>query len=234
MPKLIATLVATFVGIAGIALAPPVAADEKAIAAAVEKVFSEKPQRVTKTEYMGLYEVYVGGQIIYTDEKASAFMLGQLIDGKTLENVTGKRNFALLPYDIAVKQVRGNGKATLVTFEDPNCGYCKKLARDLATLKDATIYTFLMPILSQDSIDKSRSIWCAKDRAKAWNDWMVDNRAPAAPGKDCQAPIEQLVQLGQANGVQGTPTILFADGGRAPGAVPIAQIEERLARIGRK
>lgn len=234
MPKLLATVIATFVAVAGITLAPPAAADEKAIAAAVEKVFSEKPQRVTKTEYMGLYEVYVGGQIIYTDEKASAFMLGQLIDGKTLENVTGKRNFALLPYDLAIKQVRGNGKATLVTFEDPKCGYCKKLARDLATLKDATIYTFLMPILSQDSIDKSRAIWCAKDRAKAWNDWMVDDKTPTAPGKDCQAPIEQLVQLGQANGVQGTPTILFADGGRAPGAVPIAQIEERLARIGRK
>ena len=112
--------------------------------------------------------------------------------------------------------------------------HLQALAKDLANIKDTTIYTFLYPILSEDSAAKSRAIWCAKDRAKAWNDWMVDNRAPAAPGKDCQAPIEQLVQLGQANGVQGTPTILFADGGRAPGAVPIAQIEERLARIGRK
>jgi thiol:disulfide interchange protein DsbC len=216
-----------------LAVLPLSAPANEAIEAVVERALGAKPERISKTEYFGLYEVVVGGRVIYTDEKASGLLIGTLVDGKTLENVTGKRLFALLPLDLAVKQVRGNGKAMLVTFEDPNCGYCKRLAKDLAKLDNATIYTFLYPILSEDSADKSAAIWCAKDRAKAWNDWMVDNKVPP-PVKSCEAPLERLVELGQRYQVSGTPTIFFADGSRAPGAIPLAQIRERLAQLAGK
>lgn len=213
-------------------LASPALANDT-LRKAFEARFGSKPEKITKTDYLGLYEIFADGRIIYTDEKASAFFIGTLVDGKTMHNVTGRRLFAMLPLELAVKQVRGNGKATLVSFEDPNCGYCKKLAKDALKLKDVTIYTFLFPILSDDSTEKTKAIWCAEDRAKAWNAWMIENKAPTGK-KDCNAPIDKLVELGQRFDVSGTPTLLFADGSRVPGAVPVAQIEQRLAEIARK
>lgn len=223
-----------------LALALPLAAQANdKVSAAFEKAFRVKPEKVTRIEAIGLYEIVVGGDILYTDEKVTHLIQGSLIDVKTRTNLTEERlnkllaiNFAELPFDLAVKQVRGNGKATLVTFEDPNCGYCKRLARDLTNLEDTTIYTFLYPILSADSTEKSRAIWCAKDRARAWNDWMIDGKAPTAA--TCDAPLEQLVELGQRYRVTGTPTIFFTDGSRAPGAIPLQQIRERLAKIAGK
>lgn len=211
-------------------LSLPAGANET-IRKAVESRIQAKVEQINKTEYGDLYEVIAAGQIFYTDEKASFFLLGTLIDTRNMQNVTGKRIFATLPLELAVKQVRGNGKAVLVTFEDPNCGYCKRLAKDLRNLKDATIYTFMVPILSEDSAEKSKAIWCAADRAKAWNDWMVDGKPPVA-GKDCKAPVDKFAELGQRYQVTGTPTLMFADGSRVPGAIPLAQIEQRLAAIG--
>lgn len=214
-------------------LLTPAAFANEAINKAVEGRFGSKPEKVTRIDTMGLYEVLVEGQIIYTDEKATGFLVGTLLDAKTGQNITGRRLFAMLPLELAVKQVRGSGKGTLVTFEDPNCGYCKRLARDVQKLKDVTVYTFLLPILSDDSAEKSKAIWCAADRAKAWNDWMVENKTPAGK-KDCNAPIDKLVELGRRFDVSGTPTLLFADGSRVPGAVPLAQIEQKLADIAKR
>ena len=160
-----------------LALILPVAAQANdAVGAAFEKTFGVKPEKVTRIEALGLYELVVGGEILYVDEKVSHLIQGSIIDVKTRTNLTEERlnkllaiNFSDLPLELAVKQVRGNGKQTLVTFEDPNCGYCKRVAKDLTKLEDTTVYTFLYPILSPDSSAKSRAIWCAKDRARATN-----------------------------------------------------------------
>ena len=205
-----------------------------AIKKAVETRFEIKVEKVTKTEHLGLYEVLAGGQILYTDEKASVFFVGNIYDAKTGANITGMRMIANLPLDLAIKQVRGNGKAMLITFEDPNCGYCRRLAKDIQKLKDVTVYTFLMPVLGDDSVAKSKAIWCSADRAKAWNDWMVSGTKPAEPKKDCNAPIEKLVSIGHGFDVTGTPTILFSDGSKSPGAIPLAEIEKRLAVIAKR
>jgi len=139
-----------------------------------------------------------------------------------------------LPLERAVKQVRGDGKRVLATFEDPNCGYCKRLAKDLQKLDNVTIYTFLLPILSPDSLEKSKAIWCAADRAKAWTDWMVDGKAPG--GKtDCDTTaITKNQEFGRKLNINGTPTLFFASGERLPGAVPLQQIEEKLAQAAGK
>jgi len=143
-------------------------------------------------------------------------------------------DFKSLPLDQAFKIVRGDGSRKLVTFEDPNCGYCKKLYRDIAGLKNVTIYTFLYPILSQDSFEKSKAIWCAKDRAKAWDDWMLNGKAPASAAADCKNPLQQNMELGRKLEVTGTPTIVFADGRRMPGAVPLDKIEATFKELGGK
>ena len=202
---------------------------------AVEAKLSVKVASIVKSPYLNLYEIYADGQILYTDEKLTVLFAGTLIDGKTMKNVTAERmqklaaiKFSDLPLELAVKQVRGDGKRVLATFEDPNCGYCKKLAKDAAKLDNVTIYTFLYPILSPDSLDKSNQVWCSSDKARVWNDWMQEGKT--LPSKsDCDTTaVQKTVELGRKLAITGTPTLFFADGDRIPGAVPIAQIEKKL------
>ncbi|MGV0953972.1 MAG: DsbC family protein [Fluviibacter sp.] len=202
-----------------------------ALAKAVESQLGIKPQRIIKTPYLdGLYEIYAGGQLFYSDEKGSVFVFGSLIDGKTHRNITAEQQMALLPLQDAIKRVNGNGgngKRTLITFEDPNCGYCKKLTKELVNLKDATIYTFMVPILSEDSLVKSKKIWCASDRLKAWDDWMLNGKAPTGTD-NCANPLERNSKLAQGLGVSGTPAIYFPNGEKVPGYMPLDKIEKAL------
>ncbi|MCB1933897.1 MAG: DsbC family protein [Candidatus Accumulibacter sp.] len=214
----------------------PALADEASVKKAVEGKLGAPVSSVSKTPYLGLYEVYIDGQIVYTDEEVSAVLVGSLIDGKTMKNVTSERmqkltaiKFSELPLALAVKQVRGDGKRVFATFEDPNCGYCKKLAKEMATLDNVTIYTFLYPILSPDSLEKSNQIWCSADRAKAWRAWMVNGKAPEGKGDCDTTAVKKSLETGRALAINGTPTIFFADGERIPGAIPLAKIEQKLA-----
>lgn len=221
----------------GVAFISSAHAQEKAVKAAIEAKLGTNVESVTKSGYLNLYEVYLDGQILYTDEKVTAVISGSLIDTKTMKNVTSERmakltaiKFSDLPLDRAFKQVRGDGKRVLATFEDPNCGYCKRLARELQKLDNVTIYTFLLPILSEDSLKKSKQIWCANDRAKAWNDWMVENKAPDGK-EDCDtSAITKNTEFGRKLKINGTPTMFFADGERVPGAMPIDRIEQKLSQ----
>lgn len=210
-------------------------ANEATVKKAVEAKFGAKVETVTKTNYLGLYEIYFDGNILYTDEKMSVIIAGNLIDPKTNKNLTEARleklsaiKFSDIPLDRAIKQVRGDGKRILVTFEDPNCGYCKRLHKELRALENATIYTFLLPVLSEDSFKKSKSIWCSADRVKAWNDWMIDDKAPTDKGECDTSAISKNMAFGQKYRIQGTPTMFFADGERVPGAMPLVKIEEKL------
>ena len=206
------------------------------VKAAIEGKLGATVTSVIKTPYLGLYEVYADGQILYTDEKITTIIAGTLIDGASMKNYTAARmqkltavNFADLPLDLAVKQVRGDGSRVLVSFEDPNCGYCKKLARDTANLDNVTIYTFLYPILSPDSLEKSNQIWCSADKVKAWNDWMLEGKTPVGKS-DCDvSAVQKTVELGRKLAINGTPTLIFSNGERVPGAVPLEQIEKKLA-----
>ncbi|HEX5803190.1 MAG TPA: DsbC family protein [Azospira sp.] len=225
----------------GATLAIGAFADEASVKRNFETKFGAKAESVTKSGYLGLYEIYADGQILYSDEKGSAYIVGPLIDGKTMKNVTQERMVRLtsikwsdLPLERAVKQVRGDGKRVLASFEDPNCGYCKRLAKELQKLDNVTIYTFLYPILSQDSVDKSKQIWCADDRAKAWNDWMVEGRALTGRSDCDTTAIARNQEFGRKLNINGTPTLFFADGERIPGAVPMAKIEQKLAQTAGK
>jgi thiol:disulfide interchange protein DsbC len=211
-------------------------ADEAKVRQAVEAWLGGKVEGVRKTPVLGLYEVRIGTDIIYTDEKVSYIFSGSIIDAKTRTNLTQERmnklsaiNFADLPLELAVKTVRGDGRRVIATFEDPNCTYCRKLAKDLQGMNNLTVYTFLLPILSKDSADKSRAVWCAADRSKAWNELMLNGTQPIAAG--CEAPIEKVMALAQKYNIRGTPTLFLANGERIPGAISAAQLEQKLAQI---
>lgn len=195
-------------------------------------------ESVKRTEYGGLYEVVLkNGQLVYTDAKNSFIIDGNVIDTATRRDVTQQRlnqlaaiDFSTLPLDQAVKVVKGKGTRVIATFEDPNCGYCKRLGKELEAMDDITIYTFLYPILSEDSKTKSGNIWCAKDQAKAWTDWLVGGKVPAQTRCDTGV-IARNVELGQSLRINGTPTIFLADGTRIGGYVPRAELEKALSAV---
>ncbi|HET6265681.1 MAG TPA: DsbC family protein [Usitatibacter sp.] len=233
--KIVSTLAAAALSFL---LAAPVLAQD-----AAERIKAELKKRlpevtvdsVRKVPYGSLYEVSMGGEIMYTDEKASFVVLGSIVDLKSRENVTEARArqlnkiaFADLPLESAIKIVRGNGSRKVAVFEDPNCGYCKRFERDLAGVNDITVYVFLYPILSESSAAKSKAIWCAPDRGKAWMDTMVRDLPVPAEGS-CANPIDKNLALGQSKRINGTPTIIFEDGERVPGAMALADFEKKLA-----
>ncbi len=196
-----------------------------------------KIDEVSKTPMNGLYEVRMGGDIMYSDAEGNFLIQGNLIDVRQKRNLTEERvdrlsavPFEQLPLKNAFNQVRGNGKRKLVVFADPNCGYCKRFEKDLQKLDNVTISHVLYPILGEDSKNKSKNIWCAKDKAKAWNDWMINGVTPASASCDTAA-IEANVEFGKKSRITGTPTLFFADGTRVVGAVPLAQIESQLANV---
>lgn len=198
-----------------------------------------KIESITETPYGGLYELRVGGDILYADKKGEYLFIGQVYDAKTSRNITKARvedlnkiKFSDLPLSLAMKQVKGDGKRVIAVFEDPNCGYCKRLRQ--TTLKDidnVTIYTFMYNILSEDSFAKSKNIWCAPNRIKAWDDWMINGKLPPAAPASCETPNDKIVALGQKLKIQGTPAIFFTDGTRIPGAVDLPGLEAKLATI---
>ncbi len=195
----------------------------------------QKIEEVSKTPIPGLFEVRVNGtDIFYTDAEGNYLLQGNLIDTRQRRNLTEERidklsaiAFDALPFKDAFTIVRGNGKRKLAVFEDPNCGYCKRFERDLQKVDNVTVYMFLYPILSADSNDKSKNIWCAKDKGKTWQDWMVRDK-PAAAATCDTAAIARNLEIGHKHKINGTPTLIFADGTRVPGAIASAQVEKYL------
>lgn len=195
-----------------------------------------KIDEVSKTPMNGLYELRVNdSDIFYTDAEGNFLIQGNLIDTRAKRNLTEERveklsaiEFDSLPLKDAFTQVRGNGKRKLAVFEDPNCGYCKRFERDLQKVNDVTIHTFLIPILSADSVEKSKNIWCAKDKNKAWLDWMVRDQ-PAAKASCDTSALERNLAFSKKYKITGTPTLFFVDGSRVPGAIGADQIEKTLA-----
>lgn len=213
-------------------------ADEAAIRKNLAERLPNFPKidEVSKSPIAGLYEVRLGTDLLYTDENGSYIVQGSIIDTKTRTDITQARidkltaiDFASLPLKDAILIKQGAGTRKLVVFADPNCGYCKRIEKDLLTLKDVSIYTFLLPILGPDSNVKSRDIWCAKEPAKIWRSWMVDGTAiPKSMGECDTAALDRNLKMGQRYKVNGTPAVVFEDGSRSPGAMPAAQIEARM------
>jgi len=231
----------TALALAGLLLAGAVSAQE----ATIRKNLSERvPQmgkidEVTRSPMPGLYEVRVGTELYYTDAEGNFVLHGQMIDTRQKRNLTEERvarltaiDFDALPLKDSFTIVRGNGKRKLAVFEDPNCGYCKRFERELQKVDNLTLHVFLYPVLGPDSTVKSRNIWCARDKVQAWNDWMVRDQAitPPASAAGCDATaLERNRDFGRKHQITGTPTLVFVDGTRVPGAVPAAQVEKLLA-----
>lgn len=227
--------------IASFLIATSASANEAALKKMIEAAYPKfTVDSISKTAYAGLYEVYIGGQLIYTDEKFSFLIVdGRVVDPKSKKDMTSERlnelnkiDFASLPLDLAVKVVKGNGSRKMAVFSDPDCPFCKRLEQnELVDLTDVTIYTFLLPLdqLHPDAANKAKQIWCSPDRAKAWQDWVMQGTLPKKTNT-CDVPLDKIAAVAKKYAVSSTPTIFFADGKRMTGAYPAAEIEKALGK----
>jgi thiol:disulfide interchange protein DsbC len=222
----------------GLALSLGAAADEAVIRKNLAQRLPEFPKidEVSKTPIPGIWEVRIGHELIYTDADGSHVLQGEIIDTKSKSNLTRQRidkltaiKFDELPLKDALVFKQGNGSRRLAVFADPNCGYCKRLERELVSLKDVTIYNFVYPVLGPDSDAKSRAIWCSKDALKTWRDWMLDGVTPPRAMGNCDTgAIQRTTAFGQKYRINGTPALFFENGERVPGAMSGADLAKRL------
>jgi thiol:disulfide interchange protein DsbC len=195
---------------------------------------------VRKLPMPGLYEVRIKGtDIYYTDAQGEFLMQGNLVNTRTLQNLTKDKmdklmaiKFEDLPKKDFFTIVRGNGQRKIAVFEDPNCGFCKRFEKDFEAVDNVTVTVYLYPILGPDSKDKSKKIWCAKDRAQAWQDWILNQVASTGGVMPCDTTaLDRNLDFGQRYRIEGTPTLFLADGRRVPGAVDAKQVEKLLSEV---
>ncbi|WP_283743531.1 DsbC family protein [Sideroxydans sp. CL21] len=193
---------------------------------------------ISKSPYAGLYQVVANGySIFYTDEKGEVGFFGNVVDLKNRQNLTQQEkdkitviDFSKLPLDKAIVRVKGNGTRKLALFSDPECPYCQGLEKQLEGVNDVTIYTFLLPLaeLHPGAMRKAELIWCAKDRAKAWNDMLLLQKEPEGSNTDCQTPIKDIAEIATKNWITGTPGIVFSNGKLLFGNQPTDKIAKML------
>lgn len=220
-----------------VSAAPPSDADN--IKHAIEERFpGSHVEKVQPAAIPGLYEVFTGSELLYTDSRGDYLLMGPMVDTKTHQNLTSARlsdlnrvNFDTLPVNQAIKVVKGTGARHFAVFSDPDCPYCQALEKTLLSVNDFTMYVFLYPIASlhPQATAKAHSIWCAKDHTQAWSQWMHEKKLPPTVASCPGDPVESLQKLGNQLHVNSTPTLLFASGRRVSGAIPQNELEQELS-----
>jgi thiol:disulfide interchange protein DsbC len=210
-------------------------ADEQAIRKVLKaKIPGAEVLSIQKLPYAELYEVAVrrGNDVVvyYSDALGQIIIIGNVIETRTDRNLTEERvqklsaiDWKQLPFHWALTSRRGDGRRKIAIFSDPNCPFCQKFERDLETVDNITIHIFLFPVIKPESVRQTKSVWCSKDRVKAWNELMLNRTEPTA-STDCENPIDELVALGQRLGARSTPTWFLPDGTRYMGALPMSKV----------
>ena len=233
------TFVAAVLAVGLLAAAAPTAASEATIRQVLQERFPGlKIESVRPSPVPGLWEVlHDGTEILYSDAGGEhLFVGGALIETKTRADLTERRLNEILsvawdqmPLKDAITIRQGSAKRQLAVFADPNCGFCRRFERDIAGMKDLTVHVFLLPILGPDSNAKSRDIWCAANRGKAWRDWMLEGRLPGKAKANCNTQaLDRNLAFSRTHRINGTPALFFTDGTRRPGALPAEQVEQLL------
>lgn len=187
----------------------------------------------------GIYQVIAGNQIVYVDASGDHMIVGKMMDTRTKQNLSDQAmdahnsiNFDSLPFDEAIKIVKGNGSRKMALFADPDCPYCQRLEQDMRSVSDITVYLFLFPLerVHPHALADAKAVWCSPDRASAWTNWMV-NHTPIPGGGSCaNDPIQKIAVLANSLHVNATPTMFLQNGHRIGGLIPLAQLQKLLVQ----
>ncbi len=201
---------------------------------------------IAKTPIAGLYELKIGKDIIYSDEQGVYQIYpshervdGHIVDANKKVDLTDERlakilaaDLPKLPYHDALVFKQGTGARRMIVFEDPNCHYCKDAEKNFAALKNVTIYTFLIPILGDDSVVKSRAIWCSSNNAQVWRTWMLQGVMPPRPMGACDVKaLDRNLELAERYHLNYTPAIIFDDGSKFAGSADLEHLTRRLDEV---
>jgi len=207
--------------------------DGKKIKAMLAKQMPDlKVTKINKTPLKGIYEVIMPPQIFYVSADANYVVSGNIINAKTGENLTlpqrdkvraqavemlGEKSMIVF----APKKV----KHTITVFTDIDCGYCRKLHKEIAEYNKLGIkvrYTaYPRAGIGSDAYKKAVSVWCADDRKKAMT--RAKNGQSVA-SKDCKNPVAAHYKMGEQLGIQGTPALVLDNGQVVPGYVPAQRL----------
>jgi len=213
---------AFFAGMILILAASPLFADAEArIKSRLKKLLPEyKVDSIEKTPVKGLFEIIVGPKLVYMSGDGRYMLEGRLVDLKTREDLTEPRRAAARKR--AVDRIGENKMVifapaeydhTITVFTDIDCGYCRRLHREISHYGAAGIrvrYVFFPRAgVNSDSYRKAVSVWCADDRRRALTEAKAGKSLKT---KRCKNPVEDHMQLGQRLGISGTPTIVVESG----------------------
>jgi thiol:disulfide interchange protein DsbC len=184
-----------------------------------KKVFPRVPfDSIKPTDIKGVYEVSKGSELIYFIPDPGYLFVGDIVS-KEGNNLTEVRKGELvtekakgLPLDKAVKI--GSGKNAIIEFTDPDCPYCRKASEFLEQRKDVTRYIFFFPLpMHPDAENKIKYIFCAEDKAKAYEDatkGKLDDQKYEKCDKPEAAELLKLhKEIGAKMGINGTPFFII-------------------------
>lgn len=229
--------------------------DQKVLAA-LQKAYPQNRIRLAReTQVTGFYEVILGEGVSYVFITADTLEKLDLINEKNrdayfqhwifggvfydmknqidltapMKKLAQMVDVSKLPVENAITREVGKAENTLFVFTDPRCPFCKKLEAELVKLENVRIHTFLTPLTSlhPDAKEVSARILCAKDKAKAFEDFMLKGKEISDPAQ-CQTTLEANERLLTELGIKGTPTIFFENGERATGALSAEAIQKKF------
>lgn len=188
----------------------------------------------------GLVEVVAGQNVFYADTSGRWLVVGHLYDLKTARDATAERkahaariDWQALPLEAAVHY--GEGPLKLAIFSDPDCPWCRKLHEALQHAEGIEVWEIMFPVpaLHPAAHDKAVAILCQAQPAEALSQAMADKTMDdTPPAADCveqaQQRIDQAMAFGNAHGIQGTPTLIAADGRVHNGYLPLDQLKAWL------
>ena len=191
---------------------------------------------VKETPIKGIYQVTIGPDVIYMSRDGNYVLKGEILDIGNRRNLTedfrAQTRINLLNTISDSEYIEFSSTKTknyIYVFTDVDCGYCRKLHRDVPELNSMGIAVRYLayPRAGVDSIigEEMRNVWCAENRQKALT--TSKNRQPIEV-KICDAPIARHHALGRELGVTGTPAIFLENGRKLPGYIPPDELYEQI------
>ncbi len=201
---------------------------------------------IGKAPMPGFYQALVHGRMVYVSADGQYVMAGQLFDSRAVANLTEQRmnairleSLAKVPASDRLIFAPPHPKYTVTVFTDVDCAYCRVFHQHIAqyNAEGIAVQYLFWPRTGIQSVpggeptpsyNKAVSVWCAKDRHKAFDAAMKGHVVPRA---SCPNPVAREYRLGEQIGVDGTPIIVAGDGSVVGGYLPPRQLLQALRMV---